>query len=115
MADTGQGAGERPAAVTARRQSAKSSGSAKRSGAKTARLQLHLGETTVKRLAVHAALVGRNQSRVADEILMSYLERYGRGRELFADSDDPPGQLKGSDDGAANLDDPEDGAKREAA
>jgi hypothetical protein len=92
MSETGQGAGERPAGGTARRQNTKPSGSAKRPRAKTARVQLHLGETTVKRLAVHAALVGRNQSRVADEILTSYLDRYGRGRELFAGDGDPSGQ-----------------------
>jgi hypothetical protein len=115
MADTDQGAGERPAGSTARRQNTKPSVSAKRPRAKTARVQLHLGETTLKRLAVHAALVGRNQSRVADEVLSSYLDRYGRGRELFADPGDSPEQLKGSDGIAANLDDPEDGADRQAA
>jgi hypothetical protein len=50
---------------------------------------LHLGETTVKRLNVHAALVGRNASRVADEILTAYLARHGRGRELFPADDQP--------------------------
>src|SRR5687767_6379499 len=96
MSETGQGAGERPAGVTPKRRGATVSGGAKRRGAKTTRLQLHLGETTARRLAVHAALVGRNQSRVADEILASYLDRYGRGRELFAESGESPGQEEGS-------------------
>lgn len=92
MADTDLGAGERPAGVTARRQNTKPSVSAKRPRAKTARIQLHLGETTVQRLAVHAALVGRNQSRVADEILTSYLERYGKGKVVFGEPVDSPDQ-----------------------
>jgi len=51
---------------------------------------LHLGETTSKRLAVHAALVGRNASRVADDILSKWLARYGQGKEIF-----PPLDLDG--------------------
>jgi hypothetical protein len=75
-------------------------GGAKRADTKTVRSQLHLGEQTQKRLAVHAALVGRNASRVADEILSGWLARYGRGRELF---DSPAG---------VDLDDrPSDGAE----
>ena len=46
---------------------------------------LHLGEQTAKRLAVHSALVGRNQSREADRILSRFLAREGRGPELFGD------------------------------
>ena len=88
MSETGQGAGERPAGVTPKRRGATVSGGAKRRGAKTTRLQLHLGETTARRLAVHAALAGRNQSRVADEILSSYLDRYGKGKELFSGDGD---------------------------
>lgn len=80
--DSGLEAG-RPRAEAAKRRSAKPSGGAKRTAAKTARLQLHLGEGTVKRLAVHAALVGRNQSKVVDDILTSWLARFGQGRELF--------------------------------
>lgn len=69
--------------VAARRQGAKPPSGAKRPGAKTLRLQLHLGEKTVERLGVHCSLVHRNQSAVADEILRTWLSRYGRGRELF--------------------------------
>jgi hypothetical protein len=71
--------------VTAKRQSAKPSGSAKRSDTKTARLQLHLGEQTVKRLGVHCALVGRNLSAEADRILLRFLTREGRGRDVFGE------------------------------
>jgi hypothetical protein len=58
---------------------------------------LHLGETTAKRLSVHAALVGRNASRVADEILAGWLGRFGKGRAIF----DGPGAT----DDRANGDD----------
>jgi hypothetical protein len=44
---------------------------------------LHLGEQTVKRLGVHATLVGRDRSAVANEILLAWLARFGRGREIF--------------------------------
>lgn len=71
------------AAVEPRRRSAKAPGGAKRPAEKTARLQLHLGESTVKRLGVHCSLVGRNQSREAERILLRFLAREGRGRELF--------------------------------
>jgi hypothetical protein len=54
---------------------------------------LHLGEQTAKRLAVHAALVGRNSSRVADEILAGWLGRFGKGREIFTDP--PEGEVGG--------------------
>jgi hypothetical protein len=37
----------------------------------------------VERLGVHCSLVHRNQSAVADEILRTWLARYGKGRELF--------------------------------
>jgi hypothetical protein len=86
--------------VTPRRQGARVSGGASRAAGKTVRIQLHLGEQTARRLAVHSALVGRNQSRLADEILIGYLGRFGRGREIFeaeapapdqAESDAPPG------------------------
>jgi hypothetical protein len=105
MRRVSQEAGHRPA-VAARRQNTKPPGGAKRSDTKTVRTQLHLGEQTAKRLAVHAALVGRNASRVADEILDSYLSRFGRGREIFdapegaaendpGDSDDRPDRRTG--------------------
>lgn len=69
--------------ATPKHRGAKVSGSAKRQGTRTVRCQMHLSETVSKRLAVHAALVGRNQSRVADEVLLSWLARFGKGRELF--------------------------------
>lgn len=69
--------------MTPKRRGAVVSGGAKRPATKTARCQLHLGAETVKRLGVHASMVGRNSSRVADEILSRWLARYGQGRELF--------------------------------
>jgi hypothetical protein len=75
-------AGRQPA-VAARKRNAKPQGSAKKPAVTTARVQLHLGEQTSKRLAVHAALEGRNASRVADDILVKWLARYGKGREIF--------------------------------
>jgi hypothetical protein len=47
------------------------------------RQTLHLGEQTVNRLGVHATLVGRDRSAVANEILLAWLARFGRGREIF--------------------------------
>jgi hypothetical protein len=105
MSDVSQEAGRRPAGA-AKRQNTKPPGSAKRSDTKPVRMQLHLGGQTAKRLNVHAALVGRNASRVADEILASYLTRYGQGREIFdtsaeaaendpGDPDDRPSQRAG--------------------
>ena len=82
MSQTGIEAERVRAAVTKHR-GAKSPGSAKRIDTKTVRVQLHLGETVSKRLSVHAALVGRNASRVADEILDGWLCRFGKGREIF--------------------------------
>lgn len=82
MSQADQEAG-RPRAVVTRNRGAKSPSGAKRPETKTVRVQLHLGETAAKRLSVHAALVGRNSSRVADEILTGWLARYGKGRELF--------------------------------
>jgi hypothetical protein len=40
---------------------------------------------TVKRLGVHCSLVGRDRSKVADEILNGWLARFGKGREIFTD------------------------------
>src|SRR5262245_30780491 len=73
----------RPRGGTARRQGAKPSGGAKRPGAQTLRVQLHLGGQTVERLRVHTALCHRSDSAMADEILLGWLSRYGRGRDLF--------------------------------
>jgi hypothetical protein len=88
MGKVSQEAGQRPA-VAPKHRGAKVPGGAKRPATGTVRSQLHLGEQTQKRLAVHAALVGRNASRVADEILLSYLSRHGRGREIF----ESPGEV----------------------
>ena len=85
MSEVSQEAGHRPAG-TPRHRGAKAPGSARRSDTQTVRTQLHLGEQTAKRLAVHAALVGRNASRVADEVLAGWLSRFGKGREIFTDN-----------------------------
>jgi hypothetical protein len=89
MADVSIEAGS-PRAVTAKRRNTKPSVSAKEPGAKTLRVQLHIGERTVERLRVHTALSHRNDSRVVEEILCGWLARYGKGRELF-----PPEDLEG--------------------
>ena len=96
MSEISQGA-ERLRAVVAKHRGAKPPGGAKGSDTKTVRVQLHLDEQVSKRLAVHAALVGRNASRVADEILDGWLCRYGKGREIFTGTPgvevtDPPEQ-----------------------
>jgi hypothetical protein len=91
-------AAKRPRGGTAGRQGARASGGARRSGAKTVRLQLHLGEKTVERLGVHASLVHADKSRVVEEVLLGWLSRYGRGRELFGQAEGleggegPPGE-----------------------
>src|SRR3954452_6300459 len=59
----------RPGSVRSDVHGAKTPGGARKPGAKTVRVQLHLGEQVTRRLDVHAALVGRNSSRVAEEIL----------------------------------------------
>lgn len=84
-------AAKRPRGGTATRQGARPSGGAKRSGAKTVRLQLHLGEKTVERLGVHASLVHADKSRVVEDILVGWLSRFGKGRELFGQSGDSEG------------------------
>jgi hypothetical protein len=71
--------------VVSRHRGVKAPGGAKQPKAKAVRLQLHLGELVVRRLNVHAALVGRNSSRVAEEILNGWLSRFGKGREIFTD------------------------------
>jgi hypothetical protein len=90
MSETGLGA-ERVRRATAKHLGAKPPDGAKQPEAKMVRVQLHLGETVSKRLSVHAALEGRNASRVADEILVGWLRRYGKGREIF--KDDPSAQV----------------------
>jgi hypothetical protein len=105
MKKVSQEAGHRPA-VAPRHRGARAPGGAKRADTKTVRVQLHLGEQVAKRLNVHAALVGRNASRVAEEILLSYLSRFGQGREIFdspggVDHDDRvPEAIEASDTGA---------------
>lgn len=86
MSDVSQEAASK-AAIEPKRRSAKAPGGAKRAADKTVRLQLHLGESTVKRLGVHCSLVGRNQSREAERILIRFLAREGKGRELFDNLD----------------------------
>jgi hypothetical protein len=71
-------------------------GGAKQPGAKVARQTLHLGEQTVKRLGVHCSLVGRDRSKVADEILVGWLARFGKGREIFTDA--VAGEVSGTDE-----------------
>jgi hypothetical protein len=73
----------RPRGGAPKRQGAKVPGSDKRQGAKTARVQYHLGENVVERLGVHCSLVHRSCSAVVEEILLSWLQRFGRGKELW--------------------------------
>jgi len=91
--EDGSTAGNKPAGE-ARRRSTKPPGGAKRGAEKSQRLQLHLGEKTVQRLGVHCSLVGRNQSREAERILLRFLTREGKGRELF----DQPGDVDPDDE-----------------
>jgi hypothetical protein len=52
----------------------------------------------VERLGVHASLVHADKSRVVEEVLLGWLSRYGRGRELFGQAEGleggegPPGE-----------------------
>jgi hypothetical protein len=103
MSRAGKVAGK-PALVPPKHRSAKAAGGEKQPGTVIVRSQLHLGEKTVQRLGVHCSLVGRNASRVADEILDSWLSRYGKGREIFGPPDPAaPGQSgqSGSDQGGS--------------
>jgi hypothetical protein len=94
----------RQPAGTTKRQSTKSLGSAKPPATKVARQTLHLSESTVKRLGVHCSLVGRDRSAVADEILSTWLARFGKGRAIF---DSPE---EGRDLASVDDDDRPDGA-----
>jgi hypothetical protein len=96
MGEVSLEAGHRPAVVP-RHRGAKAPGGAKRPGTKTVRCQLHLGEQTQTRLAVHAALVRRNASRVADEILSSWLKRFGQGRANFPEEESLPADADPND------------------
>jgi hypothetical protein len=87
MSEVSTEAGRGPA-IEVRRRNTKPPLGAKRKAEKSQRLQLHLGEKTVQRLGVHCSLVGRNQSKEAERILLRYLAREGKGRELFAPPDD---------------------------
>lgn len=87
--EDGKEAGGKPAGEPKRR-AAKAPGSASRQRGKTTRIQLHLSELTAKRLGVHCALGGVNQSAEADRILLSYLAQHGKGRELFEQPDFDP-------------------------
>jgi hypothetical protein len=71
--------------VVSRHRGVKAPGGARKPETKRVRVQLHLGESVTRRLNVHAALVGRNSSRVAEEILNGWLSRFGKGREIFTD------------------------------
>ncbi len=93
MQDSSLEAG-RARGVAPKRQAAKVPVGAKRPGAKKLRVQLHLGESLVQRLGVHCAMVGKNQSAMAEEILGAYLTRFGKGREIFGQAD---GELLGRD------------------
>lgn len=88
QADSEREAPKRQRGGQATRQSAKPAGSGKRSSAKSTRVQFHLPERIVERLRVHTALSHRNDSAVVGEILLSWLNRYGKGRELFPEEAD---------------------------
>lgn len=65
---------------------------AKRKTDSKARVQFHLGETLIQRLGVHCAMTGRSQSAMVEEILASWLTRFGKGRELWGVGVDHPAQ-----------------------
>jgi hypothetical protein len=83
-------------------------GGGKRPATSTVRQQLHLGAETVQRLGVHCSMVGKDRSKVADEILSGWLVRFGRGRGAF-DSPDPVGDDDRRSDGDGARDTGEDG------
>jgi hypothetical protein len=68
----------------AKRGSAKPAGSAKRAAAETARVQLHFGKETVRRLGVHCSMKDSNWSQEVERVLLRFLVKEGRGRELFS-------------------------------
>ncbi|WP_422923758.1 ribbon-helix-helix protein, CopG family [Singulisphaera sp. PoT] len=63
----------------------KASKPSKRPRGKSVRLQVTLPEETVKRLGVHSALAGVDQTAIVEEILSKWLKRYGLGRVAFGD------------------------------
>lgn len=85
--EDGSEAGQARRVTTRRRRASKSSGGGDRRAGKTTRLQLHLGTQTVRRLGVHCAWVGRNQSSMADQILLAWLRANGKCREEFDEAD----------------------------
>jgi hypothetical protein len=68
----------------AKRQGARPPGGEKQPGEPKLRVQYHLGKSVVERLGVHCSLVHRNESVVVQEILAAWLQRYGRGKELWS-------------------------------
>lgn len=98
MEENSQEAGK-PRVRAPKRQATKSSPAPKRQADTVRRVQLHLSATTVRRLAVHCGMVDRNQSRVADELLSSWLARWGKGKEMFPPLD--PGESDVPVDSAA--------------
>jgi hypothetical protein len=86
-----------------KRAGAKVTGGTKLPDVRNTRQTLHLGEQTVKRLGVHCSLVGRDRSAVANEILVGWLARFGKGREIF-DSPDSV-DLEDREDGAPGAND----------
>jgi hypothetical protein len=83
--EDGREAGSKPAGE-AKRRAAKPLGSAGRKSAKTTRLQLHVGEETARRFAVHCAFVGRSVSAEVDRVLSRFIAREGKGQGAFGDS-----------------------------
>ncbi|WP_422930090.1 hypothetical protein [Singulisphaera sp. PoT] len=78
----------------------KASKPSKRPKGKSVRQQFTLSEETVKRLGVHAALSGVDQTAIVEEILSKWLKRYGLGRVAFGD---PIGEGEGSESAAEDL------------
>lgn len=76
--------------IATKRPSPRPSGKPAAPASKQRRVQLHLDANTVERLGVHAALVNRDKSQVVNAILLSYLGRYGKGKEIFAPVDVDP-------------------------
>ena len=78
----------REVSKTAKRQAAKPGGGGKKKADETARLQVHLGKETVRRLGVHCSMKDSNWSQEVERILMRFLVKEGRGRELFSVPED---------------------------
>src|SRR4051794_27805797 len=89
MRPGGEAAGRHRGGSAARR-GGRPTGGGSRPGERTARRQFHLGDETAKRLSVHCSLADRNESAFVEEVLGSWLARYGRGRELWAPGDRGP-------------------------